>query len=278
MVETLEYENLIAQASVTIASALNRTESRGAHAREDFPDRDDANWMKHTLSWFDPANGNVRLDYRPVHSYTLSNDVNTSRRRQGCIDRQHSWGAAMRRERALLSMALLFAAFTSLAHGFCRLADATHPDGWLTGNPRQMTVSDEYRAADFVLTGKVVGQRKLGVHKDGMFEATNYRVVVVTPIKRRPPKILTVYNPNDSSRFDMDVGKTYLLFVYRDSARYLIDDCGWSDELSQSGSALRELDRRADFAKRPSHCWMSSKHYCIPDLRTYRPGETPGNP
>jgi succinate dehydrogenase / fumarate reductase flavoprotein subunit len=75
LVETLEYENLIAQASVTIAGALNRTESRGAHAREDFPNRDDTNWMKHTLSWLDTATGNVRLDYRPVHSYTLSNDV-----------------------------------------------------------------------------------------------------------------------------------------------------------------------------------------------------------
>jgi len=75
LVETLEYENLIAQAAVSISSALNRTESRGAHAREDFPDRDDKNWMKHTLSWFDPATGEVKLDYRPVHSFTLSNDV-----------------------------------------------------------------------------------------------------------------------------------------------------------------------------------------------------------
>jgi succinate dehydrogenase / fumarate reductase flavoprotein subunit len=75
LVETLEYENLIAQAAVTINSALNRTESRGAHAREDFPNRDDKEWMKHTLSWLDPETGEVKLDYRPVHSYTLSNDV-----------------------------------------------------------------------------------------------------------------------------------------------------------------------------------------------------------
>ncbi|RZJ42144.1 MAG: FAD-binding protein, partial [Brevundimonas sp.] len=74
LVETLEYDNLIAQAVVTIESALNRTESRGAHAREDFPDRDDKEWMKHTLSWKRPGEG-VQIDYRPVHSYTMTDDI-----------------------------------------------------------------------------------------------------------------------------------------------------------------------------------------------------------
>jgi len=74
LVETLELDNLIGNAMVTVAGAVNRTESRGAHAREDFPDRDDKTWMKHTLAWLD-ADGAVRLDDRPVHSYTLSNDV-----------------------------------------------------------------------------------------------------------------------------------------------------------------------------------------------------------
>ncbi|GAA0537225.1 succinate dehydrogenase / fumarate reductase flavoprotein subunit [Rhizomicrobium palustre] len=75
LVETLEFENLIAQAAVTIAGAVNRTESRGAHAREDFPNRDDKEWMKHTLAWLNNETGEVTLDQRPVHSYTLSNDV-----------------------------------------------------------------------------------------------------------------------------------------------------------------------------------------------------------
>jgi len=75
LMETLEFDNLIVQAAVTVNSAVNRQESRGAHAREDFSARDDVTWMKHTLSWLDPATGKVTLDYRPVHTYTMSNDI-----------------------------------------------------------------------------------------------------------------------------------------------------------------------------------------------------------
>ncbi|MEM1390966.1 MAG: FAD-binding protein, partial [Pseudomonadota bacterium] len=74
LLEALEFDNLIGQAVVTVNSAVNRKESRGAHAREDFADRDDNDWMKHTLAW--AANeGEVRIDYRPVHDYTMSNEI-----------------------------------------------------------------------------------------------------------------------------------------------------------------------------------------------------------
>jgi succinate dehydrogenase / fumarate reductase flavoprotein subunit len=73
LIETMELDNLIGQAVVTMHSAANRKESRGAHMHETYPNRDDANWMKHTIAWFDE--GAVRIDYRPVHEYTLTDEI-----------------------------------------------------------------------------------------------------------------------------------------------------------------------------------------------------------
>ena len=75
LLEALEYDNLINQAVVTVNSAANREESRGAHAREDFPNRNDEVWMKHSLMWIDTRSGQVKADFRPVHTYTMTNDI-----------------------------------------------------------------------------------------------------------------------------------------------------------------------------------------------------------
>ena len=74
LMEALELHNLMGNAMTTMVGAEARQESRGAHAHDDYPERDDENWMKHTLAWCD-ENGAVRLDYRPVKLQTLTNEV-----------------------------------------------------------------------------------------------------------------------------------------------------------------------------------------------------------
>jgi succinate dehydrogenase / fumarate reductase flavoprotein subunit len=75
LVEALELKNLIQQSIVTLDSASNRKESRGGHARDDYPDRDDENWMKHSVTWLDCEKNKTLIGYRPVHMYTLTDEI-----------------------------------------------------------------------------------------------------------------------------------------------------------------------------------------------------------
>jgi len=75
LMEALELDNLVSQAMVTMASADNRKESRGAHAHEDYSERDDKKWMKHTLAWYDGNKNKVKIDYRPVHDFTMTDGI-----------------------------------------------------------------------------------------------------------------------------------------------------------------------------------------------------------
>lgn len=75
LIETIELENLLQMAKVSVNCASNRTESRGAHARDDFPDRDDVDWMKHTLAWLPDMNDKVKIDYRAVNDQPLNDEV-----------------------------------------------------------------------------------------------------------------------------------------------------------------------------------------------------------
>ncbi|MBN9544217.1 MAG: hypothetical protein J0I19_02000 [Alphaproteobacteria bacterium] len=146
----------------------------------------------------------------------------------------------MRRFAKFISAVTIFTTAASQAEAICLAPSPTAPGGIISVAPRSFPVAKEFQDSSHVLTAKVISSKEK--IEDGFVSGILYRVQPLQMFKGNPPAPLSIYSERNSGGFSMDVGRTYLLFVQRQGKKFAIDNCGYSDLLSNARQTIEELN------------------------------------